>query len=735
MPVTGHTETLHIRVGGMTCAACQSHVQHALDQTPGVEKAAVSLMTGEATVVFDPQAVAPPKLLEAIRDSGYEAQLPEPGRDPIAEQEEREKAQAEEARWLGIKAVVSLALGAVAMAISMRPGAMQAIHGGAVDWVWANWVLFAITAFVIVWAGGGIFRGAFTATIHGSPDMNTLVALGAGAAFAYSAAVTAAPAWFHARGIEPHVYYEAAALILAFVVSGRALEARAKRHTTAALRKLIGLQPPLARVEHDGREQEVPVRELHPGDIVVVRPGEKVPVDGVVIDGHSWVNEAMITGESYPNSKSSGSEVIGGTVNGNGAFRLRATALGEASVLARIVAQMRQAQASRAPIERVADRISRVFVPAVLVLAAATFGGWALYGGGYTQAATAALAVLIIACPCAMGLAVPTAVMVASGRAAELGLLVKGGEALEALHRVDTVLLDKTGTVTYGVPRVTQAKIPDDVLRLAAGVERLSEHPVAQAVLEYAEKRGVNPGDRATEFRMTPGRGVSGRVEGHQVMVGNEEFLTEAGVKASAAGLLVAVDGLFSGFMLVNDPVRPSSAPAIEKLKEMGIEVVMVTGDRAENAASVALMAGIDRIVAGVLPEGKVAEIQRLQEGGGVVAMVGDGINDAPALAAADASFAMSSGTDIAMEAGDVTLLRPDLAAVVHGIALARAAWRIIRQNLFWALAYNVVAIPAAATGHLNPVIASAAMAASSVTVVANSLRLRGFRAPKVDVR
>lgn len=729
MAPNGHTETLHIRVGGMTCAACQAHVQHALDQTPGVEKAAVSLMTGEATVVFDPEAVAPPKLVEAIRDSGYEAQLPEPGQDPIAEQEAREQAQAEEARSLGVKAVASLVLGAIAMAVSMRPGGMIA-QGGP-----ANWVLFAITLFVIVWAGGSIFRGAWTATIHGAPDMNTLVALGAGAAFLYSVAVTIAPGWFESHGIQPHVYYEAAALILAFVISGRALEARAKRHTTSALRKLIGLQPPTARVERDGRDLEIPVKELFPGDIIVVRPGEKVPVDGVVIDGETWINEAMITGEPYPAAKSAGAEVVGGTVNGNGAFRFRATALGEASVLARIVAQMRQAQVSRAPIERVADRISRVFVPAVLVLAAATFGFWALHGDGYARAATSALAILIIACPCAMGLAVPTAVMVASGRAAELGLLIKGGEALEALHRIDTVALDKTGTVTYGVPSVTQAKIADEVLRLAAGAERLSEHPVAKAILEYAEKRGVQPAVPAPEFRSIPGRGVSALVDGRRVLVGNEELLKESGVQGSAAGLLVAIDGVFSGFMLINDPVRPSSAAAVRTLKDMGIGVVMLTGDRAENAAAVALMAGIDRIVAGVLPEGKVAEIRKLQSQHAVVAMVGDGINDAPALAAADASFAMSSGTDVAMEAGDVTLLRPDLTAVVHGIALARAAWRIIRQNLFWALAYNLVAIPAAASGHLNPVIASAAMAASSVTVVTNSLRLRKFEPRKLEAK
>jgi Cu+-exporting ATPase len=728
-PNTTHpSQTLLIHVGGMTCAACQAHVQRALDQTPGVEKAAVSLMTNEATVVFDPEIVAPPKLAEAIRDSGYEAQLPEPGSDPLAEQEAREQAQVKEARELASKAVVSLILGAIAMGLSMR-----FMDDGAGS-NFANWILFAIALFVIVWAGRQIFAGAWSATIHGAPDMNTLVALGTGAAFAYSAAVTAAPGFFHAHGIHPHVYYEAAVLILAFVVSGRALEARAKRHTSSALRKLIGLQPQLARVERNGLEQEVLVGDLHPGDIVVVRPGEKIPVDGIVVDGESWVNEAMVTGEPYSTGKSQGSEVIGGTINGTGAFRLRATQLGEASVLARIVAQMRQAQASRAPIERIADRISRVFVPVVIVLAAGTFGWWVMHGADYTQAATYALAVLIIACPCAMGLAVPAAVMVASGRAAELGLLIKGGEALEALHRVDAVALDKTGTVTEGAPRVTQAKISDDVLRLAAGAERLSEHPLAQAVLEYAKKREITPAPVAEEFLATPGRGVSARVEGHQVLVGNEAFLTEAGVKASAAGLLVAVDGLFSGFMLINDPLRRSSAPAIAKLKEMGIEVVMVTGDRAENAAAVALLAGIERIVAGVMPEGKVAEIQRLQSQGAVVAMVGDGINDAPALAAADASFAMSSGTDIAMEVGDVTLLRPDLVAVVHGIALARAAWRIISQNLFWALAYNVVAIPAAAMGYLNPVIASAAMAASSITVVANSLRIRRFEPPKVVI-
>jgi len=706
------TETISIHVGGMTCAACQSHVQRALEQSPGVKKAAVNLMTGEATVAFDPQAIEPAALVDAILDTGYDAQLPAPGRTAFEEQEDRERDQVVEARELAVKAIVSLALGGAAMFLPMR-----AMHDPAV-----RYALLAVTAFVMAWAGRRIFSGAWFAALHGSADMNALVALGTGTAFLYSVAVTVVPQFFESRGILPEVYYEAAILILAFVITGRALEARAKRQTTSALRKLIGLQPATAHVLRDDVELDLPIPEVMRRDVIVVRPGEKLPVDGEIIDGSSYVDESMLTGEPTPVLKSAGNAVIGGTVNTTGSFRYRATTLGETSVLARIVTLMRQAQASRAPIERLADRISGVFVPIVVALAIVTFSGWMLAGAGATKAAVTAVAVLIIACPCAMGLAVPTAVMVATGRGAGMGLLIKGGEALEKLRRVNTVVLDKTGTVTEGRPRIVSAQIDDDVLRLAAAVERRSEHPLARSVVEFAESRGLNLPD-VTEFLATAGRGVEAMVEGRRVKVGNAEFFGDSG-----EGILVAIDGAVTGRVRVSDPVRAGSKEAIGELQRLGLEVVLVTGDHPEPAQAVARQVGIDHIVAGVLPDGKVAEIRRLQNEGRVVAMAGDGINDAPALAQADIGFAMGSGTDIAIEAGDVTLLRADLAGIAHAIVLSRATWTVMRQNLFWALGYNVVAIPAAALGFLSPVIASAAMAMSSVSVVLNSLRLKRMK-------
>jgi P-type Cu+ transporter len=715
------TETLHINVGGMTCAACQAHVQHALEELPGVEKAAVSLMTNEATVIFDPQAVAAPALLEAIRETGYDATLPTPGQTAFEEQEARERDERAEACSLSRKAVVSLALGAIAMGVSMQSP----------DETRLNWVLLAVTLFVMAWAGRRIFAGAFTAALHGTSGMDTLIALGSGTAVLYSAAVTIAPEFFQARGIAPHTYYEAATLIIAFVVTGKALEARAKHHTTGALRALIGLQSPTARVSRDGLESEVPIAQVRPGDLILVRPGEKLPVDGLVQDGASFVDESMLTGEPAPAEKLPGSPVTGGTVNSTGSFRYRATTLGQASVLARIVALMRDAQASRAPIERLADRISRIFVPTVCALAALTLAGWFATGHGITQAAVAAVAVLIIACPCAMGLAVPTAVMVATGRGASMGLLIKGGEALEKLRRVDTVVLDKTGTVTEGKPRVIEANLSDDALRLAAAAEFRSEHPLAKAVVDFARSRGLTLPD-AEDFRATAGLGIQAVVKGNDgrraVLIGNAAYLKQHGIPSSEQGILVAIDGVFAGSIFVADPIRATTKAAVEQFTRLGLNVVLLTGDRREPAQAIADQAGIGHVIAEVLPDGKAAEIRRLQGEGRIVAMVGDGINDAPALAQADVGFAMGSGTDVAMEAGAVTLLRSDLRAVADAISLSRAAWRIMRQNLFWALGYNVIAIPAAALGFLSPVLASAAMAASSVSVIANSLRLKRVR-------
>ena len=706
------TESVTIKVDGMVCASCQAHVQRALDETPGVSKASVNLVTGQAVVAFDPETVAPRKLVESIRDTGYEAELPPSGRTAIQEQEEREREQVAEARELTIKAIVSLIAGALAMGASMTDMHSQPLR----------WALAALTLFIMIWAGGRIYTGAWKTVRHGSPDMNALIALGTGAAFLYSLAVTIVP-----RTTMPDVYYESAILILAFVVTGRAMEARAKRQTTSALRKLINLQPATARVIREGTETALPVALVIHGDTIVVRPGEKIPVDGEVLDGTSYIDESMLTGEPAPVRKQPGNSVVGGTVNTTGSFRYRATALGEAGVLARIVSLMRQAQSSRAPIERLADKISGVFVPVVLALAILTFTAWMLLGGGAVRGATAAVAVLIIACPCAMGLAVPTAVMVATGRGAEMGLLIKGGEALEKLRRVNTIVLDKTGTVTEGKPRVTEAAIDDDALRLAAAAERRSEHPLARTLIEFAESRGISVPE-ARDFRSVTGRGVWARVEDHDVLVGNATFLAEQNVEAAGAGILVAIDGKYMGALLVADPIRAGAAAAIEEFGLLGLDIVLLTGDVEASAQSVARQAGIERVIAGVLPDGKVAEIRKLQQQGRIVAMAGDGINDAPALAQADIGFAMGSGTDIAIEAGDVTLLRADLAGVGRAIALSRATWRVMRQNLVWALGYNVLAIPAAAFGFLSPVIASAAMAASSVSVVANSLRLKKNR-------
>jgi Cu+-exporting ATPase len=710
-------KTIQIDVGGMTCAACQSHVQRALARTPGVKQAAVSLMTGEATVAFDPQIIAPAALIEAIVDTGYEAQIPRAGRSAFEEQEDREQTQVAEARELAIKAAVSLALGAIAMWLSM----MSMENAG------LRYAQLAIAMFVMVWAGGRIYAGAWKAARHGSADMNALVALGTGAAFAYSVAATFAPGFFVARGLAPQVYYEAAVLILAFVISGRALEARAKRQTTGALRKLIGLQASSARVVRDDAEMDVPISQVRGGEIVVVRPGEKLPVDGEIVDGSSYVDESLVTGEPQAVAKQAGDAVIGGTFNTSGSFRYRATTLGEASVLARIVGLMRQAQASRAPMERLADRISGIFVPCVIALAMLTFAVWILAGAGATKAAVTAVAVLIIACPCAMGLAVPTAVTVASGRGAQMGLLIKGGETLEKLRRVNTIVLDKTGTVTEGRPRVVEAHIGDEDLRLAAAVERRSEHPIARSVVDFAKSKAIALPDVAG-FESHAGLGVEGVVEGHHVLVGTDAWMKQHGIDSGSGGILVAVDGRPAGSIVIADPIRAGARETVRTLQNLGLEVVLLTGDRAETAGSVAREVGIEHVVAEVLPDGKVAEIRRLQGQGRVVAMAGDGINDAPALAQADVGFAMGSGTDVAIEAGDVTLLRADLAGVAQAIALSRETWKIMRQNLVWALGYNVLAIPAAALGLLSPVIASAAMAASSVSVVLNSLRLRRIR-------
>ena len=736
---------INIPVTGMTCAACQARVQKALAKTPGVTDASVNLLLHNATVDFDPDATSPERLVETIRETGYDATVPAKPTESawsaaFAQEEERERSAAEEERHLAWKAGASLVVGIAAMLV-MQP-----------------YLMLVLTTAIMLWAGRQFYVRAWAAARHGGSDMNTLIAVGTGAAYLYSIVATVAPNVFTDRGLKPDVYYEAVVLIIALILVGNWLEARAKRRTSAALRGLVSLQPKTARVLRNSVEVELPIEQVRRGDTYLVRPGERVPVDGMITSGESAIDESMLTGESRPVLRRTGDRIVGGTINGSGALHATATTLGEESALARIVTLMRQAQGSRAPIQRLADRVSAVFVPTVISIALLTFAVWVIAGdatgNAVVHAFAASIAVLIIACPCAMGLAVPTAVMVATGKGAELGLLIKGGEALERAGEIDTVVVDKTGTLTEGRPAVTDVVTrrgvrQEDMMRLAAAVERLSEHPLAAAIVRYARERGIEPAP-ATAFQAIsdPGRGVEGTLDGVRIVAGNDALMDARGVDISQLSadaqrvaadaksvVYVAEDRTLLGLIAVADPIRATSAAAIRALDEMRLDVVLLTGDNRPTADAIAREADIDFVIAEVLPQGKVDEVRRLQDEGHVVAMVGDGINDAPALAQADVGFALGSGTDIAIDASDVTMLRPDLTAVADGIALARRTMRTMRQNLFWAFVYNVVGIPVAAGVLypffgvlLSPVIASAAMALSSVSVVSNSLRLRRFR-------
>ena len=767
---TSQLRRVTIPVLGMTCAACQSRLQRAIQRVPGVVDASVHLMLKEAVITYDSGVTSETSLVEAINRTGYEAKPAPQSQASFDEQAAQDRAQEEEYFLARRKALWSGAAGLLAMALSMPlmvasesnshpTGFLMALMIPVASWlsfaspvVW-SYVLMALTVAVMGSTGRHFYVRAWSALRHRAADMNTLIAVGTGAAFVHSALATVIPDFFLNHGVQPHLYYEAVVMIIALIQTGHTLEVRAKRQTSVALSRLVALQPRTARILREAVEVDVPVEAVRSGDIVVVRPGERIAVDGHVLAGKSSVDESMLTGEAMPVEKQVGDRVIGGTINKSGAFRYQATTVGADSVLAHIVKLMRDAQGSRAPIQKLADQVSAVFVPIVMSLALATFVVWyvAVDQASAMQAFAAAIAVLIIACPCAMGLAVPTAMMVATGRGAEQGILIKGGEVLQRTSGITTVVLDKTGTITEGKPAVTDVirvkggQWSDrEFLRLVASLEASSEHPVAEAIVSAAAEQMV-PLAEVESFESMAGRGAIGVVEGLAIVIGNEGLMSDYAISMELFGdyaeqfagagktpVYVAINGQPAGLIAVADPVKATSQEAIRQLKQMGLRVVMLSGDHQHTAQAVASQVGVDRVVAGVLPEGKVAEIRRLREAGEVVAMVGDGINDAPALAQADVGMAIGSGTDIAIEASDVTLMRGDLQGIASAIRLARKTMLVMKQNLFWAFIYNVVGIPIAAgalypfTGlMLSPVLASAAMAFSSVSVVMNSLRLR----------
>jgi Cu+-exporting ATPase len=753
-------ERCDLSVAGMHCASCVGRVEAALKRVPGVRDASVNLLTGSATVTFAPGEGRTSALVNAIEEAGYRAALKQDsgnGAGPARPAEARADAPNITLRFL-----VALALTAPVIAMGMGP------HLGLLPmrWTmqpWWSWLQLILTAPVVFWAGADFLRGAVSSLRQRAADMNTLIAIGTTAAYAYSSAVTAAPGLFAGAG-EHGVYFETAAAIVTLILMGRMLEGRARRRAGAAIEQLIGLQPRTARRVCDDEEQDIAISEVRVGDRLLVRPGEKLPADGVVETGESWVDESMLTGESAPVAKRPGDPVTGATLNERGAFTMRATRVGGETVLAQIIRLVDRAQASRAPIQRTADTVTAIFVPAVVMIAVAAFTGWYAFGPQphLLHALLAGVAVLIVACPCALGLATPTAILVGTGRGAQLGILIKNAAALERLHRARTVVLDKTGTITEGRPALTEAITApgfdlDRILRMAAAVERRSEHPLGMAIAAAAEAQdlspssaGKGPGVRAAEpmgFESLSGRGVSARVEGKAVLVGSLSLLQERGIdvqgieadatriaRAGGTPVAIAIGRRAGGLFGISDPVRPTSIGAVARLKSMGVRVVMLTGDSRHTAEAVAGAVGIERVVAELLPEQKAVEIKRIRHETGVVAMVGDGINDAPALAQADVGIAVGTGTDVAIESADVVLMRGDLNGVADSIELSRAVMRNVRQNLAFAFGYNMLGIPIAAgllyplTGWLlSPVLASAAMAMSSVSVLTNALRLRRF--------